>query len=235
MPDLGGGAAYLALLVSALSLLSTWHSNRKRLPAQNDADMARAESDRASALHVFSDELKAARLQLTEVLKQLDEARREVERLRRFIANAVHSAAGRGLTFTERGFLHTTRGVVVLVLEPAQEAADMLLEALEDRGYEAALASTHDEALSLAGKLTVGVCLLDLYLSGGHTSLATARALRALPGGGPHLIVCTAARAGDLRADALISQIAPSAVVRKPYELDALLQAVDSLAAAVAA
>lgn len=158
---------------------------------------------------------------------------------------AESAGAGRGSTFTvwlplpAEAELSTRpaapapatahAGVCVLVVDDNQDAAELLAEALRERGHEPHVAFDGPSALALAARIHPRIGLLDLGLPV-MDGYELARRLRALPGDEVALVAVTGyGQDVDRRASALAG-FAEHLV--KPVDLDRVCAAVDRLAGA---
>jgi signal transduction histidine kinase len=159
--------------------------------------------------------------------------------------HAESAGAGRGSTFTvwlplaaaaqlaARPVLpapgRARAGVRVLVVDDNEDAAELLAEALRERGHEPHVAFDGPSALALAARIHPKIGLLDLGLPV-MDGYELARRLRALPGDEVALVAVTGyGQEVDRRASALAG-FAEHLV--KPVDLDRVCAAVDRLASA---
>jgi CheY-like chemotaxis protein len=111
----------------------------------------------------------------------------------------------------------------VLIVEDEVLIAMLLEELMERTGYEVVAVSSHlEEALELADTLTIDFAMLDINLNG-KESFPVAEILR---GRGIPFLFATGY--GD---SALASDFADVIVVEKPFNRDALRQALEKLSA----
>jgi len=114
----------------------------------------------------------------------------------------------------------------VLIVEDDEQIALVLEDSLRDEGYDVRCASNGREGLTLLGRWTPHVILLDLMMPGmdGRSFRA---AQRALPRPLADLPVIVLSGARDARAQA--EQMAAAAAIAKPFELDEVLNTVESI------
>lgn len=109
----------------------------------------------------------------------------------------------------------------VLVVEDAPAVRELLAVMLTEEGYAVHTAVHGAHALRLLETLTPCLILLDLRMPV-LDGAAFVRAYRQRPNADAHLVVMTAeGREEDIAA------IAPSALVRKPFDLEQLLRIVE--------
>ena len=110
----------------------------------------------------------------------------------------------------------------ILVVEDDDNIADLLLVVLEGEGYVGVRASEGELGLALANTARPALILLDMMLPDIH-GLEFVRRYRERGGGAP-IVAVTAMP--DIRALERSSEIAT--VVRKPFDIDAILGAVSA-------
>jgi CheY-like chemotaxis protein len=115
----------------------------------------------------------------------------------------------------------------ILIVEDDAAIRQTVAELLEDEGYEVECAVNGADALArLEGNVTPGLILLDLTMPvmDGWSFRATQRRdprLARIP-----TVVVTANLVGDARGDA---ELAPDALLAKPFDLDRLIDTVHRL------
>lgn len=109
----------------------------------------------------------------------------------------------------------------VLVVEDTAALRALLREALEEEGYTVFVAGHGGEALAALDAARPCAILLDLRMPV-VAGAAFAKAYRERPDADAHLLAMTA----EPREDELAA-IAPAAVLRKPFDLEEALAAVD--------
>ncbi|HEY6958921.1 MAG TPA: response regulator [Candidatus Limnocylindria bacterium] len=105
----------------------------------------------------------------------------------------------------------------VLIVEDDDNIADLLLVVLTGEGYATARAGDGEHALEIATTMAPEIILLDMMLPGMH-GLEFARRYRERGGRAPIVAVTALPDTAQLRRDGNIT-----AVLRKPFELEALL------------
>jgi DNA-binding response OmpR family regulator len=126
-----------------------------------------------------------------------------------------------GVAATDRG----AGGPEVLVVEDDAHLRQVVEWALADEGFAVALAADGQEALARIRQERPALVLLDMGLPG-LDGFGVAAGIRALHGGAVPVVVMTA----DGRAAEKAAQIGAVAYVRKPFDLDELIETVRRLA-----
>ena len=110
---------------------------------------------------------------------------------------------------------------LALVVDDDEPSRALLADLLGDEGYEVLTAPDGAAALTLLSQQRPAVILLDLVMPG-MDGFAFARAYRRLPGPHAPIIIVTASDAAAAHA----AEVAPAAVLRKPFDVDTLTAAV---------
>jgi PAS domain S-box-containing protein len=112
--------------------------------------------------------------------------------------------------------------MTVLVVEDDTEVGDLVEAMLHELGHTVLRADTADAALKIAAKdPAIGLVLTDVIMPGGKTGVDLARALTRKRPGLP--VVLSSGFTGETLADA---EAAPWPLLRKPYAVDELAQAI---------
>ena len=109
----------------------------------------------------------------------------------------------------------------VLVVDDDAPTRQLLADLLDDEGYDVRTAPDGATALELVGQHRPRVIHLDMLMPG-MDGLAFARAYRRLPGPHAPILVVTASPV----AAQSVAEVAPVGVLRKPFDLPTLVEAV---------
>ena len=113
----------------------------------------------------------------------------------------------------------------ILIVEDDEAIRDLLLDALEQDGYEAVAVSNGIEGVAAAQLRSPAVILLDLNLP----LLDGEGVLRELERQGPHAPVVL--MTSDPRGDRLSSAVGVSGYLPKPFDLDDLIMTIEAAGA----
>ena len=114
---------------------------------------------------------------------------------------------------------------VVLVVDDDRRVRDLIRLTLEEGGFDVTTAADGAEAIAFAGSVRPGVLVLDLTLPRAD-GFAVAAAVRRIHGDGVPIVVITADGAPAEKA----SRIGARGWLRKPFDLDELVELVDQAA-----
>ncbi len=117
----------------------------------------------------------------------------------------------------------------VVLVEDDERLQSILARSLERRGHAVRLARFGLEARQLLSRQMPGVLVLDINLPD-ETGWEVLRWLRDQPGVKPRVIVLSASRPAQQRVD----DLAPDAVLTKPFPIEALTRLVETEPASAA-
>ena len=112
--------------------------------------------------------------------------------------------------------------LTVLLVEDDVEVADLVEAMLQELGHDVLRADTSEQALEIARREpSIGLVLTDVIMPGGRTGVDLAVALTSQRPGLP--VVLSSGFTGEALADA---EAAPWPLLRKPYAIDELAEAI---------
>jgi DNA-binding response OmpR family regulator len=113
-------------------------------------------------------------------------------------------------------------GRTVLVVDDDRRVRDLIRLTLEEGGFDVTTAADGAEAIALVGSERPGLLVLDLTLPRAD-GFAVAAAVRRIHGSGVPIVVITADGSPAEKA----SRIGADAWLRKPFDVDELVELVD--------